>query len=156
MAAFALVPALQLCTRAAAAAALSVALAALLGLEFPLYAMIAAVIVTDLTAAETRKLGWRRLAGTVVGSVLGAALALLLPHGALTIGIGIFLAMLASQLLRIPEAARVAGYVCAIVLLEHGANPWVYAFWRFTETVLGIAVAIAVSLVPKLLRAPEA
>ena len=54
------------------------------------------------------------------------------------------------------EAARVAGYVCAIVLLEHGANPWVYAFWRFTETVLGIAVAIAVSLVPKLLRAPEA
>ena len=156
MAGFALIPALQLCTRAAAAAAISVALAVLLGLEFPLYAMIAAVIVTDLSAAETRKLGWRRLAGTVVGSVLGVTLALVLPQGALTIGIGIFLAMFASHALRIPEAARVAGYVCAIVLLEHGADPWVYAFWRFTETVLGIVAAISVSLVPKLLRAPEA
>ena len=141
--------------RAAAAAAISVALARLLGLEFPLYAMIAAVIVTDLSPVETRKLGWRRVAGTIVGSLFGAALAAVLPHGALTIGLGIFLAMLVSHLLRLPQAARVAGYVCAIVLLEHTAQPWSYALWRFAETVLGIGVALVISLVPKLIRYDE-
>jgi uncharacterized membrane protein YgaE (UPF0421/DUF939 family) len=117
--------------------------------------MIAAVIVTDLSPAETRKLGWRRVAGTIVGSLLGAVLAATLPHGALTIGLGIFLAMLVSHLLRLPQAARVAGYVCAIVLLEHTAQPWSYALWRFAETALGIGVALVISLVPKLIRYDE-
>jgi uncharacterized membrane protein YgaE (UPF0421/DUF939 family) len=141
--------------RAAAAAAISVALARLLQFPFPLYAMIAAVIVTDLSPAETRKLGWRRILGTVLGSVLGAVLAAVLPYGALTIGIGIFIAMFLSHLLHLPQAARVAGYVCAIVLLEHSGESCVYALWRFAETTLGIGVALLVSLVPKLIRHDE-
>lgn len=148
-----LVPAVQLSFRAAAGAALAYAIAAWLGLQFPIYAMIAAVIVTDLSPAETRKLAWRRLAGTAIGSVLGALLALLLPGGALTIGLGVFLSMFASHLMRLPEAARIAGYLCAIVLLEFGADPWTYAFWRLIETVIGIAVAYLISLVPRLIRA---
>ena len=154
MAASTLIPALQLSFRAAFAAAVSYAVARALQLEFPLYAMIAAVIVTDLAPAETRKLGLRRLGGTVIGSVLGALLSTLLPGGALTIALGVFLSMFLTNLLRAPQAARVAGYLCAIVLLEHAAEPWTYAFWRFVETVLGIAVALLVSMVPKLLRAP--
>jgi uncharacterized membrane protein YgaE (UPF0421/DUF939 family) len=42
--------------------------------------------------------------------------------------------------------------LCAIVLLEHTENPWFYAMWRFVETVLGIGVALLVSLLPKLTR----
>jgi uncharacterized membrane protein YgaE (UPF0421/DUF939 family) len=123
-----------------------------LRLEFPLYAMIAAVIVTDLAPDETRRLGGRRLAGTAIGSVLGAVLSALLPSGTLTIAFGIFLSMFLTHLMHAPQAARVAGYLCAIVLLEHAADPWIYAFWRFLETVLGIVIAILVSLVPKLVK----
>jgi uncharacterized membrane protein YgaE (UPF0421/DUF939 family) len=133
----------------------SYALAQALELEFPLYAMIAAVIVTDLQPTETHKLGLRRLGGTLIGSVLGAVLSVLLPGGTLTIALGIFLSMFLTHLLRAPQAARVAGYLCAIVLLEHAADPWTYSFWRFLETVLGIAVAILVSLMPKLIRTGE-
>jgi uncharacterized membrane protein YgaE (UPF0421/DUF939 family) len=149
-----LVPALQLSSRAAAAAGLSLALAQLFQLQYPLYAMIAAVIVTDLSPAETRKLGWRRLAGTVLGTLIGIVLGLLLPHSVWTMALGIFLTMFLMHLLGLPEAARIAGYLCALVLLEHGADAPLYALWRFVETVLGIAVAFVVSLVPKLLGKP--
>jgi hypothetical protein len=37
-------------------------------------------------------------------------------------------------------AARVAGYVCGIVVLAHRTDAWSYAFFRFIETTLGTGV----------------
>jgi len=36
--------------------------------------------------------------------------------------------------------------------MSYGASPWSYAVYRAVETFLGIAMAVLVSLVPKLLR----
>jgi uncharacterized membrane protein YgaE (UPF0421/DUF939 family) len=150
-----LAPGLQVSVRAALAAGLSVAAAQLLGLEFPIYAMIAAVIVTNLSAERTRQLGLPRLVGTVVGTTLGAGLSpLLLPRPAALV-LTVMAAMFICHLLRLADAAKVAGYVCGIVLLEHDAEPWVYGFYRLTETVLGIGIAVLVSLVPKVIDAGE-
>ena len=132
------------------------AVARLLRLPFPLYAMIAAVIVTDLSASQTRRLGVPRLVGTVVGVVVGATLVHALPAGPLAVGGGVLSAMFLSHLLLRPEAAKLAGYVCGIMLLEHGRDPWYYAVLRLTETMLGIGVAVAVSFIPKLLHADDA
>ena len=60
--------------------------------------------------------------------------------------------MLLSWGLRLDAAAKVAGYVCGIVILSHDAAPWGYAVYRVIETLLGIAMAVLVSLVPKLMR----
>jgi uncharacterized membrane protein YccC len=73
MARLKVLPALQLAARAAAAASIALALARTLELEFPLYAMIAAVIVTDLAPARTRRLAVPRLTGTVLGAGIGVA-----------------------------------------------------------------------------------
>jgi len=56
-----------LALRAAVAAGLSVAWARLCRFEFPIYAPIAAVIVTDLSPSRTSKLGLQRIVATVVG-----------------------------------------------------------------------------------------
>lgn len=143
---------LQLALRAALAAGLSVTLAHLFALEFPIYAMLAAVIVTDLAPAQTQRLGRRRLLATVVGAACGAALSSALAPGPWAVGLGILLAMVTCQVLQVHEAARVAGYISGIVVLSHGADRWSYALLRLLETSLGIAVAWLVSSMPKLVR----
>ena len=130
-------------------------LALLFGLQYPIYAFLAAVIVTDLSPSRTRQLGLLRLIATVVGAGIGAMLSMVLPAGPWSLGLGVLLAMQVSHLVKAQEGAKVAGYICGIVLLEHGAHPWSYAFFRLIETALGIAVATSISFVPKLIRIEE-
>jgi uncharacterized membrane protein YgaE (UPF0421/DUF939 family) len=151
-----LTPALQLALRSCVAAGLSVYAARELGLPYPIYAMVAAVIVTDLSPARTRALALPRIAGTIIGALVGAALCGLVASQAWTMAIGIGISIFACHALRLPEAAKLAGFVSGIVLLEHVATPWAYGWDRLVETLLGIAFAVLVSLVPKLLRAPQA
>lgn len=148
-----LLPSIQLSLRAAVSAALAVAIAQWLRFDHPLYAMIGAVIVTELSPAQTRSLGMKRLVGTVLGALVGAALSIVLPNGAWSIGLSVLLAMTLSHVLHLADAAKVSGYVCAIIVLDHRNEPWSYALARFLETALGIGVACCVSLAPSFLRA---
>src|SRR5580765_2587271 len=88
------ISAFQVSIRAGTAAALSVVVAYLLGLEFPLFALIAAIIVTDLSAQRTRQLGLQRLLGTIIGAAFGAGLSTGANHlghvGPLIIAVGVF------------------------------------------------------------------
>ncbi len=142
---------LQLAVRASLAAGVAIALAQLLQLEYPLYALVAAVIVTDFSPAETRRLGVLRLIATVIGAVCGGVLRTFLEPSAWAIGLGILLAMSVCQG-PLRNSARVAGYISGIVMLEHGENTALYAFYRFVETALGIGVAWAISFVPRLIH----
>lgn len=149
------IPAFQLSLRAALAAALSLAFAQLLELQFPIYAMISAVVVTDLKASETWKLGLPRIAGTVLGATLGAVTCAVLRPSAWETGLAILAAMFLSHLLHLRNSAKVTGYVCGIVLLAYGDHPWSYALHRTIETALGIGMAMLVSFVPKLIATDE-
>ena len=128
---------LQLALRAGLAAGLSIAIAQFFKLEYPIYAFIAAVIVTDLNPTRSGQLGFIRLVATVVGALVGAALSAAFPPGPVTVGVGIVLAMLACHLVRAPEGAKVAGYICGVVVFEHASAPFHYAFFRLIESARG-------------------
>jgi uncharacterized membrane protein YgaE (UPF0421/DUF939 family) len=145
------ITAIQSSLRTAVAAALAVAIAQFLELEYPVYAVISAVLVMDLSPHKTRQLAVPRVLGSLLGAVVGGALSYPLPEGPLAIAVGILVAMLISYGLRMPAAAKVAGYVSGIVVFAHGAHPWSYAYHRTMETLLGVGMAVLVSLVPKLL-----
>jgi len=146
----------QLSIRAAMAAGLSLALAQIPDLQYPIYAVIAAIIVTELSPTESRKLGLQRMAGNVVGAACGAALCPLREPGPWAIGFGIIASMLLCHLVHLRAGAKLAGVICGIIMLTYSTGPWIYAFYRVIETMLGVGVAVLVSFVPKLIRTDSA
>jgi uncharacterized membrane protein YgaE (UPF0421/DUF939 family) len=144
---------LQLALRAALAASLAVVAANALGLEHPIYATIAAVIVTDLAPAQSRRLALQRVAGTILGALTGAALCPLVQDHHWAVALPVLASMFACGALRLPEAAKLAGYLSGLIVLSHSGAPWSYSFERLIETFLGIGIALLLSLVPKLLLA---
>ena len=145
----------QLAARAALGAGVSLAIARALNLETPVFALIAAVIVTDRDPAETRKLAIRRIISTAIGAVCGIALAQVLGQSSWEAIIAIFIAMMLSAAVTQLGDPKIAAYLCALIIINYSDQPLHYALYRFIETVLGISVAWAISLVPKLVEIEE-
>lgn len=146
----------QMAVRAALAATIAYWAAMFLESEYAIYALIAAVVVTNLSPQETRNLAIPRLIGTVVGAVGGAVATYVLPVGPLALGAAILVAMLTMYMLRMQAAAKISGYTAAIVMFTHSGDPWMYASLRAVDNVLGIGAAVLVSYLPKLIREPAA
>jgi uncharacterized membrane protein YgaE (UPF0421/DUF939 family) len=149
---------LQLAVRAAFGASLSFLIGQYINLDRPIFACLAAVVVTDLSPAETRSLGLRRLGAMLVGAATGALLGSVLPSDAWAVGAGVMIAILVSKGLGAREGARVAGYVCGLIVLDSGTEPWRYGSDRLAETALGVIIAWLISYIPKLMavEAPDA
>ena len=142
----------RLALRAALGSLIAGAIVQVLHLQYPLYAILAAVIVVDQNAEQTRKLAWQRTISTLIGA-LGGAVTSALFHSSLIAMAGIiFLTIIFCYAVHLAEGAKVAGYIAGIVVLEHNVSPWVYAAYRFLETLIGIGSAFLVSiLIPILL-----
>ncbi|RYG54314.1 hypothetical protein EON80_31845 [bacterium] len=132
--------------RAALASCAAVAIAQSLHLTYPLYAVVAAVIVTDVSSEKTQQSGVQRLLGTAVGSVSGPLLVLWLGDSLVVMGVAIARLIFLCYVVGYTEASKLAGYVAGLVVLDHSDAPWDYARDRFVETSLGIVLAIVVSL----------
>lgn len=133
--------------RAALASVGAVGCLHLLHVTGGMYALIAAVIVSDAAPEAIRHLGAQRLLGTAIGAVLGGLLAVLCGHALWAVGLATFLTILVCQLSPFKNAAKVGGYVAGVVILGYAAAPWRYAWDRFLETALGIAFAMLVCFV---------
>ncbi|MEI2583547.1 FUSC family protein [Scytonema sp. PRP1] len=127
------------------ASAISLIIAQWLQWEYPFYAVIAAIIVMSSTHGSTLALGIQRLIGTVIGAIGGAIFSATLGNNPWSLGISVFLTIFLANYWKFNEAAKLAGYVSAIVILTHNQSPWLYAWGRFLETLLGIGVALLVN-----------
>jgi len=99
---------LQLATRSAVSATLAFSIAQALKLDYPIFALAAAVIATDLTPARSRELGFRRLVATAIGGLSGALAASMNLVGIWAVGPSILIAMLICQGVGAYEGARIA------------------------------------------------
>ena len=131
-----------LALRIGGAAALAAGVARSLNLPHPVYALIAAVLVTDANPGTTRRLALTRLVGTCAGATAGGLLSLIGGPPLVMVALGVSGVYALAAALKQAEAGKLASYVAGVVLLEHADQPATYAFERVAETGLGLAAAL--------------
>jgi uncharacterized membrane protein YgaE (UPF0421/DUF939 family) len=137
---------LQIGLRAALASLLAALVAFRLGMDYPIYAVIAAIVVTDPSPEVTRRMGFTRLLGNGMGAVLGAIIATYLGHSPFVMAGGVLFSILLCDLIGLKDAQKITAYITGIVILFHGDTPWAYAKDRFIETTIGLAFAVLVGM----------
>jgi uncharacterized membrane protein YccC len=135
--------------RTAVAAMASLIVADAFKLPEAYWAAVTALVVTQSTLGAALKISGQRFAGTALGAVAGALIAIYLPPTALVFGGAVLVLGIVCAALNLDRAAyRFAGITLAIVLLvAHEGPAWMVAIHRFLEVSIGIAVGLVTTAV---------
>lgn len=125
---------------------MSLLLARVLKLPEYYWAPISTIIIMQ-SSVQPFQGAWRRFVGTALGAVLGAGIASYIGRTAIVYGLGIFVCGILAAFARAWSAYRVAAITFTIVVLISRGSAWVFAWHRFLEVSLGIAVALITLLV---------
>lgn len=116
----------------------------------PIYACVAAVIVTRETVGRSLRMGVGRVLATLIGGAVAIAF-LFLNVGVSSwleiplVGAGVLLALYVCLLFKAPEAAALAAVTMLIIVLGHPEDKYIFALTRMGETVAGICVSLTVN-----------
>ncbi|WP_413320241.1 FUSC family protein [Agrococcus sp. 1P02AA] len=120
----------------------------LLGVELPIFAAIAAILVVAPSVSQSVGKGIERSIGTLGGVVLAWLASLVLPPGPLFVLAVTVLAVVVARLLRLAPMAASQLPISAMILLALGAGSGpLFGFERIVETVIGAVVALLINLV---------
>jgi uncharacterized membrane protein YccC len=139
------IPLAKMAFKTAVAAAIAFFLSRIFHWEYPFYAVIAAIIVMGSTPGNTFNSIVQRLIGTIIGTLFGVTFAIAFGSNPWSLAGSVFLTIFLSSCWQLKEAVKLAGYVSAIIILNHPQSPWLYALARFFETLLGVIVAMLVN-----------
>jgi uncharacterized membrane protein YccC len=151
---------LGLCFRLTVSAVLSLAVSQLLNLSFALWAVLTAVVLTQMTVGQSLKATVDYLASTLGGAVYAGAVGALIPHTneiALLAAFAIAVApvaLIAATNPRYRAAPFTAVMVFMAPTITH-AGPIASAFERLVEVAVGGVVGLIVSLLVLPARAHE-
>jgi uncharacterized membrane protein YccC len=144
-------PDLTLSFRTAIAALLSLAVAQLLDVPLPLWTVLTAVILTQMSVGRSMKATIDYLLGTIGGAIYTGTVSVLIPHNSeisllavLALAVGP-LALLAA----LRPSFSVAPFTAVLVLLAPTlihVTPLASAFYRVVEVTLGAIIGLIVSL----------
>src|SRR5262249_27746385 len=128
------------------------ALAQTLELPLPLWTVLTALIVTQLSVGRSLKTSADYLVGTVGGTIYGAALSLLIPHqseGALLMVLVLAVAPVAlvAALKRNLNAVPVSAIIVVLMPAITHSGPLDSAINRVLEVSLGVIVGLVVAFV---------
>jgi len=117
------------------------------GLHEGYWSAISAIIVLQSNVGSTVTASRDRLIGTAIGAVLGFLASPWRRHP-VAFAITILVALVLCGLLNLRNSARLAGVTITIVMLvDRNGSHWTIALDRVVEVVMGILIALAVSLV---------
>ncbi len=131
------------------------ALGHLFSYSAPIYACVAAIIVTKDTIENSFKQGVDRVVSTLVGGAI-AILILLLGITdtsayleVVLVGVGCILTLYFCVVLKNPDAAALACVVFLTIVLQHPQDKYIFALTRVGETIVGIVISLLVNRLVK-------
>ncbi len=133
--------------KVAIALGITLAIINLTRLEYGYYAVIALVIALQPTLGKGLTASKQRVLGTGIGAVVATLLVHTLGSHPFTVGLGIALTMLICDALGMTMAGYKGGcFLVTIALMIHRTDPNSYIWGRFSETLLGIIIALLFTL----------
>ena len=118
--------------------------------DMRIYSSIAALLCVQPYAEDTKRMAIQRIVGTACGAVLGIATLLLemdLDIQGTLVGYIVIAAVTVPNLwiavvLKSSNAAALSGIVFLSITVTHvtDASPWIFAWYRASETLVGISV----------------
>jgi uncharacterized membrane protein YccC len=132
--------------KTAIAAVLTILLYQLFNIPEGIWAAISAVIVMQANLGGSLSASRSRFLGTAIGASMGIACMSILGQSPWSVGIALVLAILLCSYFKLKESYRLASATVLLVMLVHGPNVWILGLYRFLNVILGIIVALIVSI----------
>lgn len=129
------------------------------GLDFGYWAALSAVIVMQISVADSLQMCWYRLSGTAVGAIIGMTVILILPGNTYGTWAALFLSVgFCAYMTRYNARYRMAAITTSIVVLAsfgHDGRMF-FALERVLEIAIGVGSAFVVSIILWPIRASQA
>lgn len=145
--------------KTALATILALVAAKALGLHFGYWAALSAVIVMQVSVADSVQMGWYRVTGTAIGAAMGVVAITAVPDTEIMNSAALFLAVgVCAFMTRYNSRYRMAAITATIVIMASTGQPdrVVYGLERVVEIAIGVGCAFAVSVLLWPLKATTA
>lgn len=114
-----------------------------------LWSALTSVVVIQARLEVTNKAALDRFLGVFVGCVAGTFFMYHMGSGVVSLAISVFGTIVLCSLLDIKDSFRVASMSTAMIIIMGGLrgdlDPWVFGFFRFIESAIGILVAVIIA-----------
>lgn len=129
-----------------------------MGLQYGYWAALSAVIVMQISVADSLQMCWYRLSGTAIGALIGVAAILAFPHTPAMTYLGLFLAVaFCAYMTRYDPRYRMAAITACIVFLASlgQQDRLLFGLERVQEIAIGVGCAFLASVLLWPQRAAE-
>ncbi len=127
------------------AVSLAMLAAGIFDIQYPFFAIIAALIAIQPTVTDSWRVGANRMLGTLIGAIVGVIFISVFPANFIFLGIGIIILIIIMNRLHWNEAINIAAVVLVAIFLNDGGNNVNYALHRLFDTFLGISIAVVIN-----------
>lgn len=113
-----------------------------------LWSAISGIFIIHELKSNIIRSAYRRLLGTLIGTLTSAALFSLLNTTPAVMAFAIVITIVICQLLAVPNLSKIACITIAVMLFVgnlYEVTPWMNAFLRFSETFIGGGIAVLVA-----------
>jgi uncharacterized membrane protein YgaE (UPF0421/DUF939 family) len=125
---------------------LTLAIINFFNISFGYYAVVALVVAMQPTLGIGFDAGKQRVICTAIGAVISVVVVNSLGSNPFTVGLGVGLTILVCSYCGFDQGYKPGCIMVTLAIMAHSAEPNLYIWGRFTETILGFVIALVVSL----------